>query len=707
MQAKKVEKHLKKHAASTNFGYTDEDNPFNDQRLSERFVWGKKIEKQLEQGADVKQLTAKAEKRRQTDLIDEIEKVKQRREQREAERAALAEELELIQRERAMAEAIELEKKEEEFHVEQIKVRARQRMEEGRPKAIDLITNNLFLLDGFDPTEEDPPAIVGSLNIHLLRDLHKDVIEYKELDAQNASHTQFWTALEAVVGHELAEATKQDEIDRARVRGLPVPVKYAMREAGWHESLDADVAVMLSGKCHDELLTLENGIHHQLVSGAAADPEYWQAVLRRLHLFKAKALLREFHADMMLKHLEKMASGMDLPKALVSGRERAVQAREEAEHHRQRELLLIQKEEKDGEGRNGGVGGGGGGNGEVAVPTAAAAPINEEEIVLPDIDEEDKKNDYKKEDVADTKLEKLAAVDIRLPRDSATARDARRLQSNGDDLEKRGEPLAWDELTEQERAEGPPLSGDYSPKPIPPEYAVGHDVIGEDEDLRMLQLLRLQVRNKETKRMSHALAAPSSALPGPSAPPPTTFAEKLAMRGNGGRLEDGATADPAEARLRAAAAQSMGDLSSSGDAPFGGEVALDAKVYWWHEKYKPRKPKYFNRVHTGFDWNKYNRTHYDSDNPPPKVVQGYKFNIFYPDLIDHSQTPSYVIEKDPSSPDGSTCIIRFTAGPPYEDITFRIVNREWSYDTKRGFKCVFERGILHVYFNFKKQWYRR
>ena len=22
------------------------------------------------------------------------------------------------------------------------------------------------------------------------------------------------------------------------------------------------------------------------------------------------------------------------------------------------------------------------------------------------------------------------------------------------------------------------------------------------------------------------------------------------------------------------------------------------------------------------------------DNPPPKIVQGYKFNIFYPDLID-------------------------------------------------------------------------
>lgn len=37
------------------------------------------------------------------------------------------------------------------------------------------------------------------------------------------------------------------------------------------------------------------------------------------------------------------------------------------------------------------------------------------------------------------------------------------------------------------------------------------------------------------------------------------------------------------------------------------EVALDSQVFWWHDKYKPRKPKYFNRVHTGFEWSKYNR----------------------------------------------------------------------------------------------------
>ena len=48
---------------------------------------------------------------------------------------------------------------------------------------------------------------------------------------------------------------------------------------------------------------------------------------------------------------------------------------------------------------------------------------------------------------------------------------------------------------------------------------------------------------------------------------------------------------------------------------------------------------------------------------------------------------------------GETCILRFHAGPPYEDIAFKIVNKEWEYAPKRGFRCSFERGILHLYIN--------
>ncbi|KAJ7283904.1 mid region of cactin-domain-containing protein [Mycena rebaudengoi] len=122
--------------------------------------------------------------------------------------------------------------------------------------------------------------------------------------------------------------------------------------------------------------------------------------------------------------------------------------------------------------------------------------------------------------------------------------------------------------------------------------------------------------------------------------------------------------------------------------------------YNWEDKYRPRKPRYFNRVHTGYEWNKYNQTHYDTDNPPPKVVQGYKFNIFYPDLIDKTKAPTYKIVKEPGNDD--TVLLHFSAGPPYEDIAFRIVNREWEFSHKRGFRSSFDRGCLSLWFNFRR-----
>lgn len=134
------------------------------------------------------------------------------------------------------------------------------------------------------------------------------------------------------------------------------------------------------------------------------------------------------------------------------------------------------------------------------------------------------------------------------------------------------------------------------------------------------------------------------------------------------------------------------------------ELANTAKQYSWQDRYAPRKPRYFNRVKTGYDWNKYNQTHYDHDNPPPKTVQGYKFNIFYPDLVDPTKTPQFFIEPADSN---DFCILRFRAGPPYEDIAFKIINREWNRSRKRGFKCTFERGVLSLYFNFSTHWYRR
>ena len=44
------------------------------------------------------------------------------------------------------------------------------------------------------------------------------------------------------------------------------------------------------------------------------------------------------------------------------------------------------------------------------------------------------------------------------------------------------------------------------------------------------------------------------------------------------------------------------------------------------------------------------------NNPPPKVIQGYKFNLFYPDLIDKTKSPQFSLERSDTR---NTCIIRF------------------------------------------------
>lgn len=166
-----------------------------------------------------------------------------------------------------------------------------------------------------------------------------------------------------------------------------------------------------------------------------------------------------------------------------------------------------------------------------------------------------------------------------------------------------------------------------------------------------------------------------------------------------------------EALFRAEQARGMEGGDTAFNAPgkgtgddFHGEFHLPQRHYEWEDKYKPRKPRFFNRVKTGYEWNKYNQTHYDHDNPPPKRVQGYKFNVFYPDLIDKTKAPIYYLEKDETA---ETVTLRFHAGPPYEDVAFKIVNCEWNLSHKFGFRVVFDRGVLQLYFNFKRWRYRR
>ncbi|CAL5422252.1 unnamed protein product [Camellia sinensis] len=565
-KALKVAKKLKSQTVS---GYSNDANPFGDSNLNEKFVWRKKIEKDISQGVPLDMFSIKAEKKKQRERMAEIEKVKKRREERAIEKAQHEEEMALLARERARAEFQDWEKKEEEFHFDQSKVRSEIRLREGRTKPIDILSKQLNPLDDFDIEINEPYMVLKGLTAREMEELREDIKMHLDLDRATPTHIEYWEALLVVCDWELAEARKKDALDRARVRGEQPPAELLAEERGLHSSIETDVKNLLQGKSYGELEALQSQIESQMRSGTAKVVEYWEAVLKRLHIYKAKACLKEIHTKMLRKHLEHL--------------EQPLEGEENLE------------------------------------PERSLSPIEEET----DHDEKD------------------------------------------------AEAFSPEPMPDEETHEVEEEAGSYSPQLLHDNE--NEEAIDPEEDRAILELKRKAVLEEQQRRIQEAMASRPA---------------------------------PPEDNLEIKAMKAMGAMEE-GDAVFGtgDEINLDSQVYWWHDKYRPRKPKYFNRVHTGYEWNKYNQTHYDHDNPPPKIVQGYKFNIFYPDLVDKIKAPTYTIEKDGDS--GETCIIRFHAGPPYEDIAFRIVNKEWEYSHKKGFKCTFERGILHVYFNFKRYRYRR
>lgn len=87
---------------------------------------------------------------------------------------------------------------------------------------------------------------------------------------------------------ELAEARKKDALDRARVRGEEPPADLLAEERGLHSSIESDVRNLLEGKSYGELEAMQSQIELQMRSGTAKVVEYWEAVLKRLHIYKAK-----------------------------------------------------------------------------------------------------------------------------------------------------------------------------------------------------------------------------------------------------------------------------------------------------------------------------------------------------------------------------------------------------------------------------------
>ncbi|KAJ3550644.1 hypothetical protein NM688_g5028 [Phlebia brevispora] len=553
--------------------YSATDNPFHDVNLTQQFRWHKKNEKERKQGLSLAEAQRRDALRRQ-EAKEELERLNKRRAEREAEQRLREEEEIRMQRLAESAQMADWLAKEEDFQLDQERTRAIIRIKEKRAKAVDFLALNLRYLNPISEDNQEiddeeleidldePYNIIDSLTPTQVQELHDDIEKYLTLE-QSEVNIEFWTHMMVVV---------KDQLDRFKENE-----RLGMEAAA---AVESDVNALLRGKTYDHLVALQKQIQAKLASGEPIDVEYWEGLLKKLLVWKAKAKLKSLHEVVVRNRLEQLRKRQ---------RDEALQAQEE-----------------------------------LLAGVARSAARGERPVP------------------AETQEQNAGPAEEAEPYDrsmSPALLDIRRLP--------------------------------YEERQI--------DIVTELDDLRDLMSQRRSV--------AASRFVPKTAQPVVESETP----------------EAASNADLAsEALYRAEAERELDEEEELFNVE---EDIAHPTSYNWEDKWRPRKPRYFNRVHTGYEWNKYNQTHYDTDNPPPKVVQGYKFNIFYPDLIDKSKAPTYKIVKEPGNDD--TVLLHFSAGPPYEDIAFRIVNREWEFSHKRGFRSSFDRGCLSLWFNFRRNFYRK
>ncbi|XP_017277753.1 cactin [Kryptolebias marmoratus] len=583
-------------------GYTNADNPFGDNNLLGTFKWQKAL--------DIKgigHLSEKELKERnkciQEENRRELQKVKQLRLEREREKAMRETELEMLQREKEAEHFKTWAEQEDNFHLQQAKLRSKIRIRDGRAKPIDLLAKYISAEDDDLAVEmHEPYTFLNGLTVTDMDDLLEDIKVYMELE--QGKNVDFWRDMTTITEDEISKLRKLEASGKGP----------GDRREGINTAVSTDVQTVFKGKTYSQLQALHLNIEGKIRAGGSnLDIGYWESLLQQVRVYMARARLRERHQDVLRQKLFKLKQEQG-----VESEPLFPIIKEEPRSEEDEERTAERAAEERG-------------------PSAPSSRSKSRERVEEDEEEEAR------------------------PSTSAAGgqeQDGGEKREGKDEEGKDEAVLTEEDLIQQSQADYD--SGRYSPTLLTSsELPLDTHTITPEEDTHRLQLARRQLQ------------------------------------------VTGDANESAEDAFVRRAKEGMGN----DEAQFSVEIPVSGKMYLWADKYRPRKPRFFNRVHTGFEWNKYNQTHYDFDNPPPKIVQGYKFNIFYPDLIDKRSTPQYFLEPCPDNKDFG--ILRFHAGPPYEDIAFKIVNREWEYSHRHGFRCQFANGIFQLWFHFKRYRYRR
>ena len=647
LNASERKKLKKENKLAAFMGYTNESNPFGDSQLHKPFYWEKKVKKEMSEQRR-KSAPSKRELREHRDSrLKEIEEVKRRRELREKER----EEMERLRAEEERLREQEMYgdfvRQEEEFHARQQRYRSAIRIREGREKPIDILAKNVLLWDASergDMTElEDEETWMADPALDVELDEPYGIFEgllLGELEELQEDIAQFVKADGDGPYGQYWKALADIADDETR-RARAKELGTGMTGVGSvPEAVEPDVCEMLEGKSVEELDEMAATIQQQLKGSGSAGSSLVAGGQHRRGFVSAP-------------HNAAAPAGAS---AQTGGASTELLEGDSFWDGVLRALVVFRAR---------------------AVLDMLHVSMLEKRLVQLErlkrsMEEEAGGKENLMRDVSKQEHEAEAAAG------SSADRESRAISPQLVPFETAAAASSSSSTREEENgAAGQAERRDHA------------QILDPVDDLRQLEQQRQRLRVR--------YGTPSTIQP--IGATPVAVSEVSASRTPAAA---GGT-EPTGMLVESAQQQGVGEAE---DVFAQAEEVLmgDPEAYMWQDKYRPRKPRYFNRVKTGYDWNQYNSTHFDRENPPPKQVQGYKFNIFYPDLLDRTKTPSYSLEPADSP---EFCIIRFHGGPPYEDIAFKIVNRDWEFARKRGFRCSFDRGVLHLWFNFKRLRYRR
>lgn len=191
--------------------YTNTDNPFGDGNILSTFVWSKKLGKEGLLGVGREELEIR-NRYKQEENKRELEKVKKRRQERELERQQREEEMTMLQRGKEAAQLEQWARQEDQFHLEQARLRSRIRIQDGRAKPIDLLAKYISAEEEVDAVEmHEPYTYLRGLQVKDLEDLIEDIKVYKELE--RGKNLDYWNDITVIVEDELHKLRKLERTE--------------------------------------------------------------------------------------------------------------------------------------------------------------------------------------------------------------------------------------------------------------------------------------------------------------------------------------------------------------------------------------------------------------------------------------------------------------------------------------------------------------